>query len=84
MIATYRTEGAEQALPEFERLLTTFAESGDSFNLARAERFVGESHWRLGNFEQARTHLERALLMMRQLDDKLGEGKVLNVLGLLA
>jgi len=83
IIATYRTEGAEQALPEFERLLTTFAESGDSFNLARAERFVGESHWRLGNFEQARTHLERALLMMRQLDDKLGEGKVLNVLGLL-
>jgi CHAT domain-containing protein len=82
-IATYRSEGAEQALPEFERLLTAFTEDGDAFNMARAERYVGESHWRLGNYEQARAHLEHALLMMRQLNEKLGEGKVLNVLGLL-
>jgi CHAT domain-containing protein/tetratricopeptide (TPR) repeat protein len=82
-ISTYRSEGAERALPEFERLLTAFTEDGDAFNTARAERYVGESHWRLGNYEQARAHLEHALLMMRQLDEKLGEGKVLNVLGLL-
>jgi CHAT domain-containing protein/tetratricopeptide (TPR) repeat protein len=83
VVASYRTAGAEQALPQFERLLSAYTESGDVANAARAERYVGESHWRLGNYERAAVHLERALGTMRQLDQKRGEGKVLNVLGLL-
>lgn len=82
-IAVYRTDGAEQALPRFEQLLSDFTEDGDRRNAAYAERFVGESHWRLGNYEVARRHLAHALVMMRQLDYRPGEGKTLNVLGLL-
>lgn len=82
-IAIYRAEGAEQALPEFELLLSAFSDAGDQRNAALTERYVGESHWRLGRYEDARTHLERAIMSMSQLGDKLGEGKTLNVLGLL-
>lgn len=83
LIATYRAEGARQALPGFEQLLVEFRENGDTYNAARAERYVGECNWRLGNYPEARTQLEHALMMMRQLDDRQGEGRTLNVLGLL-
>ena len=79
----YLAEGPETALPEFERLHDTFEASGEKENAARAERFVGESHWRLGNYETSREHLESAMAQLRSLGMRLDEGKVLNVLGLL-
>ena len=83
VIELYRAEGAEKALPEFERLHTLYENSDDHLNEARAERYIGESHWQLGNYEQSRTHLDEALGLMRELGQRLDEGKTLNVLGLL-
>ena len=82
-VALYRTEGAEKALPEFVRLHTLFEKQGEQVNSASAERYVGESHWRLGNYEQSRISLEHALVVMREQDQRLEQGKILNVLGLL-
>jgi CHAT domain-containing protein len=82
-IGLYRAEGAEKALPEFERLHTLFEDRGDRLNESRAERYIGESHWQLGNYEQSRTHLDAALGLMREQGQRLDEGKTLNVLGLL-
>ena len=82
-ISLYRAEGAETALPEFERLRFSFAENDSRFNELRAQRYVGESHWQLGDYEQARVHLDLALAGMRKLGQRLAEGKILNVLGLL-
>jgi CHAT domain-containing protein/Tfp pilus assembly protein PilF len=79
----YRQDGAEAALPVFERLLDEFAESEDAKNTALATGYIGECHWRLGNFEFAREYLDRALLLKRELGDRLQQGKTLNVLGLL-
>jgi CHAT domain-containing protein/tetratricopeptide (TPR) repeat protein len=82
-IALYRAEGAEKALPEFERLHALFAEADDRLNASKAERYIGESHWQLGNYEPSRVFLDRALGHMRELGQGLDEGKILNVLGLL-
>ena len=83
VIALYRAEGAEKALPEFERLHALFKERGNRVNESRAERYIGESHWRLGNYEQSRGYLDHALGLMRKQGQRLDEGKTLNVLGLL-
>ena len=81
--ALYRQEGAEKALPEFERLVIEFEDDGQAINAATARHFIGECHWRLGNFDDSRSNLELALSARRTLDDQLGQGKTLNVLGLL-
>jgi len=83
VIGMYRAEGAEKALPEFERLLALFEKNNDRVNGSRAERYIGESHWRLGNYQQSRAHLDDALGVMSELGLRLDEGKTLNVLGLL-
>lgn len=82
-IAVFRADGAQTALAEFERLHASFREAGDRLHEAQVERYLGESHWQLGNYEQSRVFLEHSLTMMRDLNQRLGEGKVLNVLGLL-
>ncbi len=82
-INLYRTEGAEKALPEFERLRVSFAENDSRFNELRAQRYVGESYWQLGDYERSRAQLDLALAGMRELGQRLDEGKILNVLGLL-
>ena len=82
-IALYRAEGAQQALPEFERLYALFENNGDRITGSKAQRYIGESHWRLGNYQQSRVYLEHALGTMRELGQHLAEGKTLNVLGLL-
>jgi len=79
----YRQAGAETALPVFEQLLQEFQANNEDRNVALAQGYVGECHWQLGNFEQAREHLDRALVLKRDLGDRLQEGKTLNVLGLL-
>jgi tetratricopeptide (TPR) repeat protein len=82
-ILLYRAEGAEKALSEFERLYVLFAESGDQISASKAERYIGECYWQLGNYEQSRVHLERVLGLTRELGQRLDEGKTMNVLGLL-
>jgi len=82
-IAIYRSEGATVALPEFERHLNRFRESGDSAGEAVAARFVGECHWRLGDFDAARRYLEATLALSQEHGHSLLEGRTLNVLGLL-
>jgi CHAT domain-containing protein/Tfp pilus assembly protein PilF len=79
----YRQQGAETALPEFERLLQAFTENGDTRNAALAQGYIGECHWRMGDFDQSRDNLEHALVLKRDLGDRLQEGKTLNVIGLL-
>jgi CHAT domain-containing protein/Tfp pilus assembly protein PilF len=79
----YRQDGPAKALPEFERLLQVFRESDDTRNVAISEGYIGALHWRLGNFEQSRLHLDIALQLKRDIGDRLQEGKTLNTLGLL-
>ena len=59
-IALYREEGAEKALPEFERLASEFAADKKSRDEAAAIHYIGECHWRLGDFEKSRQFLDRA------------------------
>ena len=83
VIRQYRAEGPEITLPEFERLQGLYERNGDRFNEARAEHFIGECHWRLGNYKRSRTYLEKSLEDSQELRHRLAEGKTLNVLGLL-
>jgi CHAT domain-containing protein/Tfp pilus assembly protein PilF len=80
----YREEGAARALPEFEKLASEFAQGSRTHDQAAALHYVGECHWRLGNFAQARQYLDRALKLERASGDRLSEGKTLNVRGLLS
>jgi CHAT domain-containing protein/Tfp pilus assembly protein PilF len=81
----YREEGAEKALPVFEKLASELAAGGSrTHDEAAALRYVGECHWRLGNFSDAHKYLDRALALERASGDKSGEGRTLNVLGLLS
>lgn len=79
----YRGDGPAAALPLFESLSIKFRTSGDKDAEATAIGYLGELHWRLGNYEEAGEFLERALIMKRENGDRLQEGKTLNVLGLL-
>jgi CHAT domain-containing protein/Tfp pilus assembly protein PilF len=80
----YREQGAEKALPEFEKLAAEFAKGARAHDQAAALHYVGECHWRLGNFPEAHRYLDRALTLEHSSDDRLSEGKTLNVLGLLS
>jgi CHAT domain-containing protein len=79
----YRQDGPAKALPEFERLLQVFIEANEPRSVAISEGYIGALHWRLGNFEQSRQHLDIALQRKREIGDRLQEGKTLNTLGLL-
>src|SRR5512143_2663807 len=74
----YREQGAEQALPVFEKLAGEFARGSRTRDEAAALHYVGECHWRLGNFAEARQFLGRALTLERAAGDRLSEGKTLN------
>jgi len=80
----YREEGAERALPVFEKLASEFTQGSRTHDQAAALHYVGECHWRLGHFPEARRYLDRALTLERASGDRLSEGKTLNVLGLLS
>jgi CHAT domain-containing protein/Tfp pilus assembly protein PilF len=79
----YRTAGPEVALPEFQRLADEYRENGDRLSEAAAIRFVGEIHWRLGDFEKAETFLQLALAAATEADDPAQQARVLNAMGLL-
>ncbi len=76
-ITLYREEGAEKALPVFEGLAREFSQASRPRDHAAATHYIGECHWRLGNFADARTHLDRALAMEGAAGDRLAEGKTL-------
>jgi tetratricopeptide (TPR) repeat protein len=79
----YRGAGPQAALPLFEELSSEFHEGGQEREEAVAVSFIGELHWRLGNYDRAGEFLEQALTLERQAGDQLQEGKTLNILGLL-
>jgi CHAT domain-containing protein/Tfp pilus assembly protein PilF len=79
----YRQQGPAAALPLFERLAAEAESGGNSRQLARATGYIGEIHWRLGDFSAAAEYLGQALTQHRAAGDRLQEGKILNVLGLL-
>jgi CHAT domain-containing protein len=79
----YRSKGPETALPNFESLLQKAIDAQDRPAEATAQRFIGECHWLMGNFDTSGQHLNTALLLAREIDDRTLEGKTLNVLGLL-
>ena len=83
-VTLYREDGAAKALPVFERLGSELGQSARLHDQAAVLHYIGECHWRLGNFREARDHLDRALALERRTGDREGEGKTLNVLGLLA
>ena len=83
-VTLYREEGAHQALPEFERLGRELGQSPRPHDQAATLHYIGECHWRLGNFREARDYLNRALALERRTGNRRGEGRTLNVLGLLA
>ena len=87
-VAMYRQDGASKALPQFERLAREFGKTGQTRDQSRNEsaalHYVGECHWRLGNFSDAHRFLDRALELERASKDRAGEARTLNVLGLLA
>ena len=78
----YRQDGPEVALPKFEQLAERFKAENQKSDEAMALHFIGECHWRLGDFDKSREYLDIALEMRTQLNDRLGQGKTLNVLGL--
>ena len=80
----YREQGAEQALPLFEQLAAEFTKAMRRPDLAAALHYLGECHWRLGDFEEARRQLDRALDLEREAGDSLAQGRTLNVRGLLS
>jgi len=79
----YRRDGPEAALPVFADLADHFQAASDTQSTGRAIGYVGEIHWRLGNYGQAADYLDKALSLKRESGDRLQEGKTLNVLGLL-
>jgi CHAT domain-containing protein/Tfp pilus assembly protein PilF len=81
--AVYRKDGPAEALPIFEALLQKFEQDEDARNVAITEGYLGALHWRLGNFEIARQHLDTALMLKREAGLRLEVGKTLNVMGLL-
>ena len=83
-VALYRQDGAEKALPVFERVARELAKTAPPRDQAAALHYIGECHWRMGDFRAARDYLDRALVLERQYKDREAEGKTLNVLGLLA
>jgi len=83
-VALYRQDGAQTALPQFERLAREYGKAGRTREEAAAIHYTGECHWRLGNFKDSHRDLDRALALERSSNDRAGEGRTLNVLGLLA
>jgi CHAT domain-containing protein/Tfp pilus assembly protein PilF len=83
VIATYRQDGAEPALPKFEQLAKEFADGGKRRDEAAAIHYIGECHWRLGNFDEARRQFDRALALESELGYRHGIGKTINSIGLL-
>jgi tetratricopeptide (TPR) repeat protein len=73
-VALYRAEGAERALPEFQRLAEVLAKGGRPREHAAALHYLGESHWRLGHYAEAHRYLDQALAIERTAGDRLGEG----------
>src|SRR5687768_2935944 len=66
-ITIYREDGAERALPEFLRLAKEYAVNGNRRDEGAAIHYIGESHWRLGNFDRAREALDQALIIETEL-----------------
>jgi CHAT domain-containing protein/Tfp pilus assembly protein PilF len=79
----YRKAGAEAALADFMQLQTEYMDEGQIHSAAVAQRFVGEIHWRLGNFEESEQNLLDALETMDGFGDAMQQAKISNVLGLL-
>lgn len=83
-IAVYREQGAEDALPMFQQIANRPGKAAPARDRVAVQHYLGECQWRLGNFATAEQHLERALGLARSAGDETGEGKALNVMGLLA
>lgn len=82
-ISLLRSEGPDAALPEFQALLERFESTGDEANATVALRFMGESEWRLGDYEAARAHLGRSHALALRRADQPAVGKALSLLGLI-
>jgi len=79
----YRQQGPEAAQAEFIRLAARYQASGEVRAEATAVRFIGEIHWRMGDYDSAADVLDQALELAVAARDLDLEAKVLNVIGLL-
>lgn len=86
-VQTYRQQGPEQALPQFEALAREFTRGSrtrPTRNQRAALHYLGECRWRLGQLDAARQYLDRAVGLARAARDAADEARSLNVLGLVA
>jgi len=78
----YTEQGPREALPEFERALALYRESGDQRGEAITLGLIGNCYKRFADYPKALDYLNRALALKRKLGEQLEEGKTLSHLGL--
>ncbi len=78
----YSQQGAKAALPEYERALTAYRQSGARLGEAITIGLIGNCYKRLGDYPKALEMLNTSLAMKRELHERLEEGKTLSNLGL--
>ena len=81
-IQTYLRQGAQAALPEFERALRIYRARGDLHGQAKVTGQMGNCWLRLAQYERASEAFQQALSTLQGLDDKVETAKALNNLGL--
>jgi tetratricopeptide (TPR) repeat protein len=75
MLAEYlRRSGRWQDWAATQRTALAAAEAGgDGYDQARSHQGIGRASWRLGLYDEAQVHLQRALDMFGRLDGSVGE-----------
>ena len=78
----YSQQGPKAALPQYERVLASYRQSGNKLGEAITIGLIGNCYKRLGDYSKALEMLNSALVMKRELHERLEEGKTLSHIGL--
>lgn len=71
----------EDALPQLERALAHFGDTGDTAGSTRTHHALAEVHVRIDAYEESLPHFAEALKGYRELGDEVGEANTLNGTG---
>src|SRR5579863_4861539 len=63
----YTQQGAKAALPEYERALAGYEQTGDQLGQAITIGLIGNCYKKLGDYPKAITFLDQSLAMKREL-----------------
>jgi tetratricopeptide (TPR) repeat protein len=80
--SVYSQEGPKQALPEYQKALAAYRQSGNRLGEAITIGLMGNCYKRLGDYPKALELLNSSLARKRELHERLEEGKTLSNLGL--